>query len=81
MNVDKIEALLQDHLNCAHVTVTTKDHVHFEAVVVSDAFNDVSSVKRHQLVYQVLGPLLLSSEIHALALKTMTPLEWKKIEK
>lgn len=78
MELHKIEALLQAHLNCEHVKVESRDQVHFEAIVVSDVFSNLPPLKRHQLVYEVLGPLLLSSEIHALALKTWTPLEWKK---
>ncbi len=49
---------------------------HFKAVLVSDLFAGLSSVKRHQKVYATLGDLM--SEFHALALHTYTPEEWAK---
>jgi acid stress-induced BolA-like protein IbaG/YrbA len=52
------------------------DGRHFEAVVVSGAFEGKSRVQRHQLVYQTLGDRM-REEIHALSIKTYTPEEWK----
>jgi acid stress-induced BolA-like protein IbaG/YrbA len=81
MELAKIEALLQEQFPCTYVKIDSRDTVHYEAIVVSEAFVGLSGVKRHQLVYGVLGPLLLSGDIHALALKTLTPAEWEKKEK
>lgn len=52
------------------------DGVHFEAVVVSPAFDGLSRVRQHQLVYSALGERM-GREIHALALKTYTPATWQ----
>jgi len=57
-----------------HLSVTG-DGQHFEAVVVSAAFDGKSRVQRHQLVYQTLGDRM-REEIHALSMKTFTPQEW-----
>ncbi|PBP51692.1 BolA family transcriptional regulator [Pseudomonas syringae] len=50
---------------------------HYKAVLVSDQFQGLNSVKRHQKVYATLGPLM--GEFHALALHTYTPEEWSKV--
>ena len=58
----------------AQVTDYTGTNDHFELVVVAAAFEGKSAVDRHRMVYAALGPAV-GAEIHALALKTMTPAE------
>jgi len=62
-----------------YLSVSGDDGVHFEAVVVSDAFAGKSRVQRHQLVYQTLGDRM-RQDIHALSMKTYTPEEWQKLQ-
>ena len=62
-------------LACEHCEVIG-DGQHFQAVVVSSAFQGKSRVQRHQLVYQALGERM-REEIHALSMQTLTPDEWK----
>ena len=45
---------------------------HLQVTVISSAFNQLSLVKQHQLVYAALKNELASEAIHALALKTLT---------
>jgi acid stress-induced BolA-like protein IbaG/YrbA len=52
------------------------DGAHFEAVIVSPAFEGKRLVQRHQLVNQALGTQM-GNEIHALSMKTLTPAEWR----
>ena len=54
----------------------TGDGSKFEAVVISDAFEGLSTVKKHQLVYRVFAEQLASGAIHALTIKAYTPSEW-----
>ncbi len=77
MNLKQVEADLQANLNADLVQLTTRDTVHFEAVIVSPRFEAVSRVKRQQLVYETLGPVIASGEMHAIALKLYTPAEWQ----
>lgn len=51
---------------------------HFKVVLVTDEFNGVSRVKRHQMVYSILS-VELESGIHALAMHLHTPSEWENI--
>jgi len=47
---------------------------HFDMCVISNAFEGKNRVARHKLVYQALGDCM-RTQIHALALKTLTPQE------
>ncbi|ABF88006.1 BolA/YrbA family protein [Myxococcus xanthus DK 1622] len=52
---------------------------HYEARVVSPDFAGKAMVQQHQLVYAPLQQWLKSGELHALALKTYSPEQWKKL--
>lgn len=77
--IESALALLQPQ----HLQVLDESHMHsrgqqthYKAVLVSDQFQGLNSVKRHQKVYATLGALM--GEFHALALHTYTPDEWAK---
>ncbi|MBX7100980.1 MAG: BolA/IbaG family iron-sulfur metabolism protein [Myxococcaceae bacterium] len=72
----RIEAALPG----AQVTVRdlTGTGDHFEAQVVSAAFQGKSMVEQHQTVYAPLKDVLATGELHALALKTYTPEQWDR---
>ncbi len=53
---------------------------HFRVVIVADAFRGQTPVQRHSAVYAALGDAM-RSEIHALALKTLTPEEWERLRR
>jgi acid stress-induced BolA-like protein IbaG/YrbA len=72
MDSKTIEQMIRAGLPGADVTVKGDDGVHFEAVVVSEAFEGKSTLQRHRLVYATLGEKL-GHEIHALGLRTETP--------
>ncbi len=74
MNSDDIKILIEASIEDAVVNVSSDDNVHFEAVVISQGFQEKSLVQRHQMVYGSLGDKM-QSEIHALSLTTLTPKE------
>jgi acid stress-induced BolA-like protein IbaG/YrbA len=61
-------------LACEHLEVIG-DGQHFQAVIVSGAFEGKTRVQRHQLVYKALGERM-REEIHALSMQTLTPEEF-----
>ncbi len=76
----EIEATLRAAFpDATHVSVvdTTGTFDHFDATVVSAAFEGVGRVRQHQLVYEALGDAM-RDRIHALALRTLTPAAWAK---
>ena len=72
MNAETIRQLIEAGLPGARATVHGPDGVHFEATVVCDAFAGKLPLARHRMVYATLGERM-GGEIHALALRTLTP--------
>ena len=74
MTAKDIQSLIEMGLPGASVLVEGADGVHFEACVVSEHFTGKLPLARHRMVYATLGSKM-GNEIHALALKTLTPAE------
>ena len=75
--VTKIEVinLIKQKIADSEVFVENlKGDDHLQVTVISSEFNGLSLVKQHQLVYSALKEVLASEAIHALALKTETPI-------
>lgn len=74
MNVGDIERLIKEGIPDAQVEINdlAGDGDHYAAHIVSKAFQGLSRVKQHQLVYQALQGRM-GNELHALALTTTVP--------
>lgn len=79
--IDAIRNALQEGLAPAHLDIADESHLHsrgenthYKATIVSDRFQGLSPVRRHQAVHAALGGLM--GQFHALALHTYTPGEW-----
>ncbi|GAA5090934.1 MAG: BolA family transcriptional regulator [Alcaligenaceae bacterium] len=72
-----VQKYIADNLNCEHIEVQG-DGSHFEAIIVSPAFEGKNRIQRHQVVYAALGDRM-KSEIHALSMRTYTPEEYKAL--
>lgn len=48
---------------------------HFKITAVSDSFESLASVRRHQVVYELLAQEM-SEGVHSLALHLFTPAQW-----
>jgi len=74
MDAETIRALIEAGLPGCTAQVHGPDGVHFEATVVSPDFAGKLPLARHRMVYATLGARM-GGEIHALALRTLTPAE------
>lgn len=72
---ENVRDYIRQGLDCEHIDVEG-DGRHFEAVIVSKAFEGKGLLQQHKLVYQVLGDRM--EKIHALSMKTFTPEQWGK---
>ena len=70
VSTDEIRQRIEDGLPDARAEVTG-DGQHFRAEVVSPAFDGLSRIQQHKLVYDIFGAEL-GARIHALSLKTTT---------
>jgi acid stress-induced BolA-like protein IbaG/YrbA len=75
MNAEQLKEIITAGLTCQHIQ-TDGDGRHWNAVIVSPEFEGKRLIQRHQLVYATLGQRMHTDEIHALAMKTLTPAEW-----
>jgi acid stress-induced BolA-like protein IbaG/YrbA len=70
---DDVRRYIAAGLECSVLEVDG-DGRHFNALIVSPAFEGKSRVARHQLVYAALGARM-REEVHALSMRTLTPSE------
>ncbi|MEW6611352.1 MAG: BolA family protein [Pseudomonadota bacterium] len=78
MQPETIKQLIEQGMPGAKAQVAGDGH-HFEAIIVSDAFEGLSMVRQHQLVYAALGDKM-REEIHALSMRTLTPAQWEAMQ-
>ena len=82
-----IESKLSSEFDTEYLRVENESHMHnvapgseshFKVTIVSDSFRDQMLLKRHRRVNHALQAEL--QQIHALALHTLTPDEWRARE-
>ena len=77
MDVAEIKQLIENGLSGVEAKVTG-DGSHYEAVVIGECFDGVSMVAQQKMVYATLNDHITSGAIHALTIKTYTPVQWEK---
>jgi acid stress-induced BolA-like protein IbaG/YrbA len=75
MDPMEVTRLIKEGLEAAEVDVRSDDGSHFAALVVSDDFEGMRPLQRHQLVYKALGERV-GREIHALTIRALTRAEY-----
>ncbi len=75
MDPKEVSQLISQGMASAEVDVRSDDGSHFAALVVSDEFEGMRPLQRHQLVYKTLGDRV-GREIHALTIRALTPAEY-----
>lgn len=79
---DLRNALAAEHVEVVDQSARHRGHAgaleggHYDAVIVSARFDGLGLVERHRVVYAALGDLR-ERRVHALALQTFTPQEWR----
>lgn len=79
MDPVRVQEMIEKALPGAEVVVSdlTGTGDHFQALVISELFEGKTMIAQHQMVYAALGDLMKEA-IHALAIKTFTPQQWKQ---
>ncbi len=77
--IEEIQATIKNALPDATIYVLDpqRDGQHFQALVISPSFEDLSLVKQHQAVMKPLKAAF-ETTVHALQLKTFTPAKWEE---
>jgi len=71
---EHVEVIDQSHRHRGHAGALEGGH--FDAIIVSTRFEGLGLVDRHRAVYAALGDLA-ERRVHALAIETFTPEEWR----
>lgn len=80
MRMDYFSDLVEQAIAGSEAEITG-DGSKFEARVISNSFEGLSTLKRHKLVYAILDEHIKSGAIHALSIKTYTQSEWSEVAK
>ena len=69
----KIKKRLQAKLEKSEIFIQdmTGNNNHFNVIIISDSFSDLTLIQQHKMVYALLDDMI-TKEIHALQLKTLT---------
>ena len=73
LSPEYLEVINESHMH----SVPPNSETHFKVTVVSDAFENLRKVPRHQEIYKLLVKEL-EDGVHALALHTYSPSEWSE---
>jgi len=74
---DELQRAIAASLDCEWLKVDG-DGQHFDALIVSTAFEGKPRIERHRLVYAALGDRM-RDRVHALSMKTLTPEEHRRV--
>ena len=80
MEPTEIKAILEQALTLDEIFVKGEGS-HFEVIAVSALFENISSVKKQQMIYAPLMEHIATNVIHALTIKALTPAQWARDKK
>ena len=78
MTAQELQDLIAAGLPCDYLQVNG-DGRHWFATLVSAEFEGKRLIQRHQRVYATLGNRMMTDEVHALSMRTYSPMEWDKM--
>ena len=75
----KIKNILEDKIKDSKVFIRDMNgnQDHFSVIVISSVFKGISIINQHKMIYSALESMV-TKEIHALQIKTLTWDQWKK---
>lgn len=81
MTPDQVKARIQEKLGTgtdAEIIDLTGTMDHYQAIVISPAFDGKIMVEQHRMVMGTLQTEINSGEVHALTMRTFSPAQYKK---
>lgn len=77
MTNEEIASLLKTKLNLSDVKVKSEGS-HFQIIAIDDCFEDMSRVKKQQLIYGPLSDKISDGTMHAITIKTFSVDQWRR---
>jgi len=79
MEIEAIVQLIESGMPGCEARVSG-DGRHFEAIVISEAFEGKTPLQKQRMVMATVKPQLESDELHALSIKTYTREQWQALQ-
>lgn len=76
MDASTVKALLESHMSDCEFHVEGEGS-HYDIQAIGDVFDGLRPVKKQQLVYAALSGHIADGSIHAVNIRTYTPIEWQ----
>ena len=67
LTIQSLEIIDESHLHVGHAGAASGGG-HFQVIITAEDFEDLNTLARHRLIYEVLGEAM-ETEIHALSIK------------
>jgi acid stress-induced BolA-like protein IbaG/YrbA len=77
MTNEEIANLLKTELNLTDVKVKSEGS-HFQIIAVDNRFDDMTRVKKQQLIYGPLSDKIADGSMHAITIKTFSVDQWQR---
>ena len=77
MTNEEIASLLKAKLNLSEVKVKSEGS-HYQIIAVDNCFEDMSRVKKQQLIYGPLSDKIADGTMHAITIKTFSVDQWQR---
>ena len=77
MQPNDVKALLESRIDGCDFHIQGEG-CNFQVVAVGEIFENLSPVKRQQLIYGALSEEIASGALHAISIKTYTPAQWNQ---
>ncbi|MFQ3250987.1 BolA family protein [Glaciecola sp.] len=77
MTNEEIASLLKTELNLSDVKVKSEGS-HFQIIAVDNCFEEMSRVKKQQLIYGPLSDKIADGTMHAITIKTFSVDQWQR---
>jgi BolA protein len=84
---DRIRQKLTETFSPVHLSLVNESHTHnvpqgseshFKLVIASAKFEGLSRIQRQRLINDTLKSEMAPGGVHALTMKTLTPIEWSE---
>jgi acid stress-induced BolA-like protein IbaG/YrbA len=76
----QVQQILEQALNLQELHVKGEGS-HYEVIAIDESFENMSRVKKQQMIYAPLMEYIQRNDIHAVSIKTFTPQEWARNKK
>ncbi len=73
-----LKSLIEQGIPGAEV-ILGGDGCNANVTVISEAFDGQSKLNQQKMVYATLGDLITNGTVHALSIKSYTPIQWESL--